>query len=75
MDYRYTNEDEVSVAMTLTLRELDNLLDILEPVTQDSEHKMRNRATDLHTNLADMRKQMVESAIESLQYRADRFNK
>jgi hypothetical protein len=36
---------------------------------------MRYRATDLHTDLADIRKKMVESAIESLQYRADRFNK
>lgn len=75
MDYRYTNEDEVTVAITVTLRELDNLLNILEPVTQDAEHTMRHRASDLHTNLAGVRKQMVESAIESLQYRASRFNK
>ena len=74
MDYRYTNEDEVTVAVTLTLRELDNLLNILEPVTKDLEHNMRYRATDLHTDLADIRRKMVESAIESLQYRADRFN-
>jgi len=74
MDYRYTNEDEVTVAVTLTLRELENMLNILEPVTQDLEHKMRHRASDLHANLLDIRKQMVESAIESLQYRADRFD-
>jgi hypothetical protein len=75
MDYRYTNEDEVTVAITLTLHELDNMLNILEPVTQDLEHTMRYRATELHTNLADIRKKMIESAIESLQYRADRFDK
>jgi hypothetical protein len=33
------------------------------------------RANDLNANFMTMRKQMVESAIESLQYRADRFKK
>jgi hypothetical protein len=75
MDYLYTNEDAVSVALTFTLRELDQLLDIIEPISQDPEHTMRYRASDLHANLAGVRKKMVKSAIESLQYRADRFDK
>jgi hypothetical protein len=75
MDYRYTNEDAVSVALSLTLRELDQLLDIIEPISQEPEHTMRYRASDLHANLANIRKQMLESAIESLQFRADRLNK
>jgi hypothetical protein len=75
MDYRYTDEDAVSVTITLTLHELDRLIAILEPISTDSNHMEQWRANDLNANFMTMRKQMVESAIESLQYRADRFKK
>jgi len=75
MDYRYTDEDAVSVTITLTLHELDRLIAILEPISTDSDHKEQWRANDLNATFMSMRKQMVESAIESLQYRADRFKK
>ena len=75
MDYRYTDEDEVSVTITLTLHELDRLIAILEPISTDSNHMEQWRANDLNANFMTMRKQMVESAIEYLQYRADRFKK
>ena len=75
MKYSYTNEDAVTATVDISLWDLDSMLNILEPVTQDLEHKMRHRASDLHANLLDIRKQMVESAIESLKYKADRFDK
>jgi len=75
MKYSYTNEDAVTATVDISLWDLDSMLNILEPVTQDLEHNMRYRAIDLHTNLLDIRKQMVESAIESLKYKADRFDK
>ena len=75
MDYRYTNEDAVSVALTLTLQELDRLITILEPISKDGDHKEQWRALNLNTMFVDMRKKMIESALESLQFRADRLDK
>ena len=36
MDYRYTEEDDMSVAINITLRDIDHLVNILEPVSKDS---------------------------------------
>ena len=71
MDYRYTEEDDMSVAINITLRDIDHLVNILEPVSKDTEHKSRWRAQELHDKLADTRKKMLVSALESLQYKLD----
>ena len=71
MDYRYTEEDDMSVAINITLRDIDHLVNILKPVSKDTEHKSRWRAQKLHDKLADIRKKMLASALESLQYKLD----
>lgn len=72
MDYRYTDEEQVAVALTLTFREIRQLIEILEPISKDNENRAQFRASDLHARFSDMRKQMLTSAIESLQFELDR---
>jgi hypothetical protein len=74
MDYRYTDEDALAVAITVTLREMDQLIAILGPIAEDREHTARGRAADLNRKLADLRKRAITSAIETLTYQASKFN-
>jgi hypothetical protein len=47
MDYRYTDEDTLAVAVTITLAELDDSHRILNPIANEDDHEQRYRACGL----------------------------
>ena len=75
MDYRYTDEDTLAVAVTITLAELDSVLRILEPIANEDGHDQRYRAKDLNRKFEDIRTTMLKSAAETIGYRVSALNK
>ena len=59
MEYRFAREEMIAANVTVTLGDLDTLIDILEPIAQDNSHDMRYRAADMRRQLADVRKRLV----------------
>lgn len=70
MKYRFAREEMLAANVTITLGDLDTLVDILEPIAQDNSHDMRYRAADVRRQLADIRKQLVTQSRDYLTSRA-----
>jgi hypothetical protein len=75
MDYRYTDEDTLAVAVTITLAELDTVIRILNPIANEDGHEQRYRASDLNRKFEDIRTTMLKSAAETINYRVSALNK
>jgi hypothetical protein len=75
MDYRYTDEDTLAVAVTITLAELDTVIRILNPIANEDGHEQRYRASDLNRKFEDIRTTMLKSAAETISYRVSALNK
>jgi hypothetical protein len=75
MAYLYTNEETLTVAVMISLEELDTVIRILDPVADDEKHAVRHRASDLNRKFKDIRMQTVRSAIECLQHRVNDLSK
>jgi hypothetical protein len=71
MDYRYSNELDVTARIDVTLGDLDTLLDMLEPIATDNDHDHRYRATDMARKLKDIRTRLIKQTHGYLQARAD----
>jgi hypothetical protein len=75
MAYLYTNEETLTVAVMISLEELDTVIRILDPIAEDDKHAVRHRASDLNRKFKDIRMHTVRSAIESLQHRVNDLSK
>jgi hypothetical protein len=53
MAYLYTNEETLTVAIMISLQEMDTVIRILDPIADDEKHAVRHRASDLNRKFKD----------------------
>jgi len=75
MDYRYSNETDVTANINITLGSLDTLIEILAPIVKDETHDQRYRAADLNRELTEIRTRLIKQTHGYLQARVDFINK
>jgi hypothetical protein len=71
MNYRYSNELDVTASIDITLGEIDTLVNMLEPIAADEDHDHRYRAADMARKLKDIRTRLIKQTHGYLQARAD----
>lgn len=69
MEYRYTDEGTLAATVTVTLGDLDKLIELLDPMAKDEDHPKRYTASDLNRKFGDVRCAMLKSAANGLSYR------
>ena len=68
MKYNYVMEHEVQVVMQMSLYDIEQLLKILTPITEDSTLACYYEGRKLHRELSEIRESALSSAVASLQY-------
>lgn len=73
MKYNYVNEQDLPISTTVTLYEIDSLVKILEPISEDKEHAMRWKAGELIRSLKEIRRSALGSASSQMKYEHDKM--
>ena len=69
MEYSYTDEGTLAATVTVTLGDIDKLIELLDPMAKDEDHPKRYTARDLNRKFAEVRRAMLKSAADGLNYR------
>jgi hypothetical protein len=75
MEYKYTLEHEMPINVTVTLNDIDSLVEMLEPMAKDDGHSSRWKASRLVRELRQIKRSALSSASMQLKYEYDKIVK
>lgn len=68
MEYKYSLEHEMPINVTVTLNDVDSLIEMLEPMAKDDGHASRWKASRLVRELRQIKLAALSSASNQLRY-------
>jgi hypothetical protein len=75
MEYKYTLEHELPINVTVTLNDVDSLIEILEPRATDDSNVDRWKAARLLRELRQIKRSALSSASMQMKYEYDKVVK
>jgi hypothetical protein len=75
MNYNYTLEHDLPISITVTLHDIEKLLEMLKPIAEDTTSGYRWKASELCRNLKDIRKSALSTASSQLTYEHEKLVK
>jgi hypothetical protein len=75
MEYKYTLEHDMPINVTVTLNDVDSLIELLEPMAKDDGHSSRWKASRLVRELRQIKRSALSSASNQLRYEYDKVVK
>ena len=75
MEYKYTLETEMPINVTVTINDIDSLIDMLEPMAKDDGHSSRWKASRLVSELRQIKRSALSSSSAQLRYEYEKIVK
>lgn len=75
MKYTYTLEHDLPISITVTLHDVEKLIEMLKPIAEDTTNSHRYKASELCRNLKDIRKSALSTASSQLTYEYEKMVK
>jgi hypothetical protein len=75
MKYQYALECEMPINVTVTLSDVDALIEMLEPMAKDDGQASRWKASRLVRELREIKRSALSSASNQLKYKYDKVIK
>lgn len=68
MEYKYSLEHEMPISVTVTLNDVDSLIELLEPMTKDEGHASRWKVSRLVHDLRQIKRSALSAASDQMRY-------
>ncbi len=75
MEYKYTLEHDMPINITITLHDVNSLIEMLEPIAKDDGHSSRWMASRLVRELRQIKRSGLSSASCQLRYEYEKIAK